>query len=99
MSWEYNLPKSASNKASKSGKGFIFIYIRIIKYLNIVDQLFEYPNIFVGDNFNIRLRNIQYSEENIWIFDYSNILANEAFPLFEALFEAALGRLWSQVEL
>ena len=50
MSWDSNLPKAASNKASKIAKGFVCINIRIIKYSNIVDHLFEYPNILVGEN-------------------------------------------------
>ena len=50
--WDYNLTKAASN----SGKCFICKNIRIIKYSNIVDQLFEYPNIFVVEMFNIHIR-------------------------------------------
>ena len=53
MSWDYNQPKAASNNPSKSGKGVIYMNVGIIKYSNIVDQFFEYSNIFVDENFYI----------------------------------------------
>ena len=41
-----------------------------MKYSNIVDQLFEYPNIFVIEISNIRIR---ISSIRLKIFEYSNI--------------------------
>ena len=56
MSYDPNMPKAASIKASESATGFICINILIVKILNTVDKLYKYPNIFVGGNFNIRIR-------------------------------------------
>ena len=48
-------PKLLQMKLQRVKPVFFCINIQIMKYLNIVHQIYKYPNIFVGENFNIRV--------------------------------------------